>query len=195
LINDLLDRAQMETGNLSLNTAPFVPKKLVGSVENAMGVLAENKGLELAVDIAADVPAVLFGDSQRLYQILTNLVSNGIKFTDRGMVNVRVYMPDTEHWALEVSDTGRGIPDEIRTDIFLPFMQADDPIRREHGGAGLGLSLVQELVILMDGEIELESKVGQGSVFTVILPLASQPDEGEDPGLSSRRATWANLLH
>jgi signal transduction histidine kinase len=188
LINDLLDRAQMEAGQLSLNVVPFVPRKLVGDVQSAMGMLAESKGLELTLDVADDVPAVLFGDSQRLYQILVNLVSNGIKFTDQGSVHMRVHMPDTDHWVLEVSDTGRGIPDAVQTDIFLPFLQADDPIRREQGGAGLGLSIVQELVALMDGEIEVESKVGRGSTFRVTLPLASQLDVGGDTAPSSRRA-------
>jgi signal transduction histidine kinase len=153
-----------------------------------MGMLAQGKDLELTMDIADDVPPVLFGDSQRLYQILINLVSNGIKFTDEGAVHVRVCMPDAEHWALEVSDTGRGIPEAAQADVFLPFLQADDPITRKHGGAGLGLSIVQQLVSLMDGEIELESKVGRGSTIRVTLPLLSFPDMNGNSTASSRDA-------
>jgi signal transduction histidine kinase len=152
-----------------------------------MGMLAESKGLELTMDVADDVPDLLFGDSQRLYQILVNLVSNGIKFTDQGTVQMRVCMADTHYWVLEVSDTGCGIPDAAQADIFLPFLQADDPIRREHGGAGLGLSIVQELVALMDGEIKVESQVGRGSTFRVTLPVVSQLNVSSDVAPSSRR--------
>jgi signal transduction histidine kinase len=173
----------MEVGQLSLNVVPFVPRKLIGNVQSAMSILAENKGLKLTSEVVDDVPPVLLGDSQRLYQILINLVSNGIKYTEQGTVHVRVYTPDRDHWVLEVSDTGCGIPVAARTDIFLPFLQADEPIRREHRGAGLGLSIVQQLVILMDGEIELESEVGRGSTFRVVLPLISQPDVGRDTAL------------
>jgi PAS domain S-box-containing protein len=188
LINDLLDRAQMETGQLSLNIVPFVPQRLVDNVQSAMGMLADSKGLELTTDVADNVPAILLGDSQRLYQILVNLVSNGIKFTDQGTVHIRVFMPNTDHWGLEVSDTGRGIPDAIQADIFIPFLQADDPIRREQGGAGLGLSIVQDLVALMDGKIELESEIGRGSTFRVTIPVVSEPNMGWGIAPSSRRA-------
>jgi signal transduction histidine kinase len=189
LINDLLDRAQLEAGHLALHAVPFTPRKLISNVQSAMSMSAADRSLELTTEIADDVPSVLFGDSQRLYQILINLVSNGIKFTDEGSVHMRVYMPDAEHWALEVSDTGRGIPETARADIFLPFLQADDPITREQGGAGLGLSIVQQLVTLMDGEIEMESEVGRGSTFRIILPLLSCLDTNGIPTCPSGDAT------
>jgi signal transduction histidine kinase len=181
LINNLLDRTQLETGRLALNVAPLAPGRLVENVQSVMTMTAQSKGLELTGHIADDVPAMLVGDFQRLFQILANLVSNGIKFTDRGSVRMRVYMPASDRWAVEVSDTGRGIAEEAQADIFVPFLQADDPITREYGGAGLGLSIVQQLVGLMGGEIELESEVGRGSTFTVILPLISYPPAGERP--------------
>jgi signal transduction histidine kinase len=181
LINNLLDRAQLETGRLALNVAPLAPERLVENVRSVMVMTAQSKGLELTGHIADDVPAMLVGDFQRLFQILANLVSNGIKFTDEGSVRVRVYMPAPDRWAMEVSDTGRGIAEEAQADIFVPFLQADDPITREYGGAGLGLSIVQQLVGLMGGEIELESEVGRGTTFTVILPLTPYSPAGERP--------------
>lgn len=99
---------------------------------------------------------------------------------------MRIYMPGADHWAMEVSDTGRGVPEEARADIFISFLQTGEPSTREHGGAGLGLSIAQQLVALMDGKIELESEVGQGSTFTIILPLVSYPHADEEH-VSKRR--------
>jgi len=174
LTNNLLDQAQIEAGTLTLNTTSFSLAELIDSVHGVMSVLAQAKGLKLTGHIADDVPATLFGDRQRLHQILVNLVSNAIKFTDQGTVHVRAYRPDADHWALEVSDTGRGIPAEAQAYIFKPFWQVDDSPGREYTGAGLGLSIVKQLTALMGGEIKLMSEVGRGSTFTVVLPLVSQ---------------------
>lgn len=175
LANNLLDHAQLEAGVLALNAVPFSPKELVDSVRGVMDMMARAKGLKLTSHVASDVPATLHGDRQRLYQVLVNLVSNAIKFTDEGMIHVRVYKPDKTHWALAVSDTGRGIPAEVQPRIFEPFQQVEDPIKRNHRGTGLGLSLVKRLVTLMGGEINVESEVGRGSTFIVVLP---QQEEG-----------------
>lgn len=171
LINNLLDQAQIEAGTLTLDLAPFAPADLVDNVIGAMGVLAHTKGLELTSHLADDLPATLLGDQQRLRQILFNLVNNAIKFTDKGAVRVRIYQPDADHWALAVSDTGRGIPPKAQSYIFEPFRQVDEPPTRDYTGAGLGLSIVKQLTEIMGGDIVLESEVGRGSTFTVILPL------------------------
>lgn len=171
LANNLLDQAQIEAGTLTLNITSFSPAELIDSVHGVMSVLAQTKGLKLTGHIAEDVPATLFGDRQRLHQILVNLVSNAIKFTDQGTVHMRAYRPDADHWALEVSDTGRGIPAEAQAYIFEPFWQGDDSPAREYTGAGLGLSIAKQLTTLMGGEIRLASEVGRGSTFTVVLPL------------------------
>jgi signal transduction histidine kinase len=133
--------------------------------------LAQNKGLSLKTEIAPDLPPVLFGDFARIQQILVNLVSNAIKFTKEGHVQVRFYQAGETQWALEVSDSGLGIPLEAQTYIFEPFQQVDGSITREHGGSGLGLSIVKQLTTLMAGHVALKSKEGQGSMFTVFLPL------------------------
>ena len=104
-------------------------------------------------------------------------MGNAIKFTDEGTVHVRAYQPNAAHWALEVSDTGRGIPSEAQSYIFDPFRQIDNPATREHTGSGLGLSIVKQLIALMGGEITLASKVGEGSTFTVVLPLVPIQEE------------------
>lgn len=173
LVNNLLDQAQMEAGKLSLNTTEFSPTQLLHEVESMMSVLARNKGLLLDGVVSANVPALVTGDPHRIHQIIVNLVGNAIKFTERGMIRVRVYCPnEAERWALEVSDTGPGIPEEAQSYIFDAFRQVDDSITREHAGSGLGLSIVKQLTELMGGEIKLVSEVGRGSTFTVTLPLA-----------------------
>jgi PAS domain S-box-containing protein len=171
LVNNLMDQAQLETGILKLRIAPFTLADLIGDVMNTMEGLAQAKNLKLTSHIAEDVPARLSGDQQRLRQILINLVSNAIKFTDRGTVKVRVYRPDAAHWALEVSDTGRGIPADAQAYVFDRFRQVDDPATRTQVGAGLGLSIVKQMAALMGGEVALKSEVGKGSTFTVVLPL------------------------
>lgn len=178
LINNLLDQAQIQAGGLTLNYVPFSPIKLIDSVQTAMTLAARRKGLKLTTSIADDVPAMLHGDFQRLRQIVTNLLDNAVKFTDSGTVHVGVYRPDAHHWAVEVSDTGCGIPSEAQRDIFVPFRQTDDPMQREYRGAGLGLSIVRQLVDRMEGEVKLESKVELGSTFTVVLPLTLDGVEG-----------------
>jgi PAS domain S-box-containing protein len=179
LANNLLDQAQMEAGKLTLTVAAFTPTDLTKSVHHMMDVMARTKGLALTSRIADDVPATLYGDQQRLHQILINLVNNAIKFTDHGTVSMRFYMPDANHWAVAVSDTGHGIPTEAQTYIFEPFRQANDPITRNSKGAGLGLSIVKQLVTLMQGKITLESQIGRGSTFTIVLPLTVEEMNSE----------------
>jgi len=179
LVNNLLDQAQIEAGKLTLKVTSFNPADLIDDVQGVMGVLAQTKGLELTSHITDEVPATLSGDRQRLHQILVNLVGNAIKFTEEGTVQVYVYRPDAAHWALEVSDTGYGIPPEAQSYIFDPFRQADDSVTRGHTGSGLGLSIVKQLTTLMGGEITLASEVGRGSTFTIVLPLI--PTQEESP--------------
>lgn len=171
LVNELLDQAQLHAGKLKLNTTSFTPASILNDTLSKMAVLASNKGLSLTAEIAANLPPVLNGDPARLQQILVNLTSNAIKFTRTGSIQVRLYRPDFTHWAMQVTDTGIGIPGEAQAHLFEPFMQVDGSITREQAGTGLGLSIVKQLAQLMEGEITLESEVGRGSTFTVLLPL------------------------
>ncbi|MBI1879628.1 MAG: tetratricopeptide repeat protein [Chloroflexi bacterium] len=171
LVNELLDQAKFEMGKVSLIVAPFRLAELVNQVQSKMIVLAQAKNLLLTIDMADELPSTLVGDQKRLQQILVNLISNGIKFTNTGEVEVRFYQPDPVHWAIRVTDTGIGIPPEAQNYIFEPFQQVDGSITREHVGTGLGLSIVKQLTTLMGGEITLKSEVERGSTFTVLLPL------------------------
>lgn len=179
LVSDLLDRARIEAGQLPLHIHPFSPASLIEDVKSTMDVLAASKGLVLTANVAQEIPRMLNGDEARLRQILVNLINNALKFTEKGEIRIDVYCPNGERptgptaavWALAVSDTGPGIAEKDRQYIFDPFRRADDSSTRRQAGVGLGLSIVKNLVELMHGEITLESTVGQGTTFTVVLPL------------------------
>jgi signal transduction histidine kinase len=171
MVNDLLDRAQIEAGKIALNIATFSPHTLIDDLLSVTSEMAKTKNLELAAKVTDNLPMSLSGDPKRLLQVLVNLVGNAIKFTDQGSINVRLYRLDVVHWAMEVADTGKGIPEDQQVVIFEPFQQVDSSVTREHTGFGLGLSIVKQLVNLMGGDIKLSSRVGQGSIFTVVLPL------------------------
>lgn len=171
LITDLLNQAQLDTGRLELNLSVFNPADILRNLYTKMDPVAQAKGLKLTTTLTADMPASLWGDPQRIQQILINLVSNSIKFTKQGEVEVKFYQSDADHWALQVSDTGPGILVEAQEYIFEPFRQVDGSITREHSGVGLGLSIVKQLTIMMGGQIALTSEVGLGSTFKIILPL------------------------
>jgi signal transduction histidine kinase len=171
LVNELLDQANLEAKRLKLEISSFDPRDLVAEICTRMSLLAQDKGLTLSAEVAAELPAMLSGDRRRLRQILINLVNNAIKFTAAGAIRVYLYRSGERQWAIQVVDTGPGISKEVQNSIFEPFWQADGSITRKYGGMGLGLSIVQQLVALMEGEMKLESEVGRGSTFTVLLPL------------------------
>lgn len=171
-IDNLLNEAQMKADRLKLKDVPFAPEELLQTISAAMSPLAENKGLNLKTELADDMPAAVRGDPEKLAQILTNLVENAIRFTKHGTVTVRILKIDAQHWALEVTDTGSGIPAEAQAHIFDAFWQVDGSSTREvNQGVGLGLSIVRQLVMLMGGQTTLSSQVGQGSTFTLTFPL------------------------
>jgi signal transduction histidine kinase len=174
IVNDLLDQAQLAAGRFKMKEAEFQPSELMQTVLDKMLVLAERKYLNLTVRVSPELPRTLMGDKVRLEQILLNLVSNAIKFTDLGSVQVRLFRYDLNLWAMEVSDTGRGITQQAQAYIFEPFRQVDGSQTRAQRGTGLGLAIVKQLATLMNGHIELKSQVGSGSRFTVFLPLADK---------------------
>jgi PAS domain S-box-containing protein len=174
IINELLDEAQLESDALVLRCAPFSPGDLLQRTKDKTSGLALEKGLVFNTSLAPDLPMFLYGDEQRVAQILDNLVNNAIKFTAKGRVDVDIYRFSAGQWAVKVADTGPGISDEAQTYIFDAFRLVNTAIVRENRGAGLGLSITKQLVKLMGGEIQLESKPGEGSTFTVILPLKTQ---------------------
>jgi signal transduction histidine kinase len=171
LINSILDQAQIDVGKLVLHRAEYKLSDLLTAIRDTWEIPAQSKGLELAIVTDSNLPQTLFGDQQRVQQIVMNLVENSLKFTLTGKVAVRVYCADGDHWAIEVSDTGPGISPEAQEYIFEPFRQVDGSTTRGQQGVGLGLSIVKQLALLMDGEVQLASEPGKGSTFTILLPL------------------------
>jgi two-component system, sensor histidine kinase len=170
ILNDVLDFSRIESRRLELEAIPFDPRALIADTLRPLGLRARQQGLDLATDIADDVPRAVLGDPGRLRQVLANLVGNAIKFTPRGHVRVRVApvgAPDGEVvLRFDVADTGVGIPREKQRLVFEPFTQADGSTTRRFGGSGLGLTISQELVALMRGRLWLESAPGRGSTFS-----------------------------
>ncbi len=179
LIDDILDLSKIEAGRLELHRQEFALAELLEETVTGLAPRAHEKGLELVCDLGSPIPSRAFGDEVRLRQILINLLGNAIKFTDRGLVVLRLFCePDSEDrlsLLFTVSDTGMGIERKQIERLFAPFSQADGSASRRHGGTGLGLAISKRLVELMGGQIGVESQVGRGSKFWFWIPLEVPP--------------------
>ncbi|MGV7209084.1 MHYT domain-containing protein [Oxalobacteraceae bacterium A2-2] len=171
LLNDILDTAKLEKGAAELELADFSLPEVIGQVVEALHVTARDKQLELGVDYDTGAGQYFVGDARRLQQVLTNLVGNALKFTERGAVRIAVGRRQGQ-LHIAVRDTGIGIAADRLDKIFAPFTQADSSMSRRFGGTGLGTTISLQLVELMGGTITVESTLGVGSVFHVLLPLA-----------------------
>jgi signal transduction histidine kinase len=189
IVNELLDAAQIEARKLTLHIEPCSPHALLQQVEPQLALLAHKKGLRFSLETTPDLPTSIQGDERRLKQIVINLVGNAIKFTQAGEVRLKLFCPDAYHWAIQVSDTGVGIPQEMQSQIFEPFRQLHESSTRDFRGTGLGLSITRQLVELMAGEISLYSEPGRGSTFTVKLPLRTRSERGTQPLSQRKEAT------
>ncbi|CAK0754777.1 two-component system, sensor histidine kinase and response regulator [Azospirillaceae bacterium] len=186
IINDILDFSKIEAGRLEIESTPFQLEEVLAGVASLIGQRAEEKGLELLFSVARDAPNALIGDPLRLSQILTNLASNAVKFTERGEILISVEVAnDIEKTAagelrdpsvearvklrFVVRDTGIGMSPEQTQNLFKPFCQADGSTTRRYGGTGLGLAISRQLVVMMGGEIGVQSVVDQGSVFSFTI--------------------------
>ena len=181
IISDILDLSKVEAGKLTLETLPFGLRDTLRSVHRAYLALAEAKGLELTLDIAHSVPDTVTGDPVRVRQILSNFVTNAVKFTERGRVGIEAINVGDGRVRLAVRDTGVGIDEDTLARLFVPFSQGDQSITRRFGGTGLGLSICRELAHLMKGRVGAESSPGQGSRFWADLPLPSTDSVGRAP--------------
>ena len=170
LINEVLDLSKVESGHIEVLPEPVNVTRLVENLRGMFEPTAMQKGVGFQIHVAPKTPASLVTDSQRLEQILKNLLSNALKFTERGEVTLAIDRAADGRLAFAVRDTGIGIPLDQQQIIFEPFRQGDGTTNRKYGGTGLGLSISRELIRLLGGEIQLSSEAGRGSVFTVFLP-------------------------
>ncbi len=209
LIEEILDFSKIEAGRLDLESVPFDVSSLVTDVVELLAPRAQAKGIEIAAEIADDIPARVFGDAARLRQVLLNLAGNAVKFTDEGGVLV-VAERDGEKIRFLVEDSGPGIEAEAQARIFREFEQGDDSPARRHGGTGLGLAIASKIVERMGGEISLQSGAERGSVFgfSVELPaiegepaftpadlsgrdiLVASPSPVTGPALERKLSAW-----
>jgi len=183
LINDILDLAKVEAGKMTLNNDHFLIKDIEASISNQFSHVAEERGVNFHIDVSETLPEMIFGDKQRIEQIIKNFLSNAFKFTHEGEVGLIIkevsddgsrgtYGLDKNNWIdIEVRDSGIGIPHEKLSKIFNAFEQVDGSTSREYGGTGLGLRICEELAVLLGGSVSVESEVGIGSTFILTIPL------------------------
>ena len=184
VINDILDFSKLEAMRLTLNERPLIIASIVSSVITAIGPEATKKGITIESNIANNVPPQLIGDPVRIEQALLNLASNAVKFTSQGSVNIGVHAaestePNRLTILFSVIDTGIGVPINARDKLFEPFVQADGTDTRQYGGTGLGLAISRSLVDLMSGQIGMNSKEGQGSMFWFKVPLRTMSSSSQ----------------
>lgn len=182
ILNDILDFSRMEAGKIVFENAPFNLRTIVQTTVLMMELKSKQKGIDLKYAVDDNIPEMLIGDSVRLNQVLLNLVSNALKFTEKGEISISVNCvePGEDNLLLNfrVKDTGIGIPPEKQEKIFESFEQATNDTARRFGGAGLGLSIVKQLVTLQNGEVSVQSKPGEGSEFRFKLSFLRVKDMG-----------------
>ena len=188
ILNDVLDHSKIEAGKLALATTPMSLHAVVASATALFRANAESRGLTITLQLGEGVPDGVVGDAPRLKQVLLNLIGNGVKFTERGGVTLRLSSEgaggDAARVRFEVEDTGIGIPARALGEIFQPFHQVDSTRSRLRGGTGLGLAISQHIIEAMGGRIEVASRIGAGSMFSFTLTLPLAPDL-ELPGQES----------
>ena len=198
IINDILDFSKIEAGRLELDLADFDLRRAVREVLGSFAEAAHAKGLELLCLIRHDVPNALRGDPGRLRQVLTNLVGNGVKFTEQGEVVLRVTLDDADEGTalvrFEVRDTGIGIEPALKARLFQSFVQADGSASRKYGGTGLGLAISKRLVSLMGGAIDVESLPGRGSMFRFTVRFARQSPQAAPEAQPTARLAGRRVL-
>ena len=175
IINDILDLSKIESGRLDIESIPFSMENLLKESMDVFGISAEEKGLQLIMNLPATLPGNLKGDPLRVQQILTNLISNAIKFTQQGEITVNVCEKtgagEKTEFKFQVTDTGIGMTEEQQMNLFRPFQQGDSSTTRKYGGTGLGLEISKKLIELMGGTIAVESVYEKGTAFSFMLPF------------------------
>ncbi|WP_332677577.1 HAMP domain-containing protein [Brevundimonas sp.] len=202
LINDILDLSKIESGTVTLDIGEMALESLRDQMHRTFAQIAQDKKLDFSIDIDPELPPSMYTDDKRLLQIIKNLLSNAFKFTESGSVRLRVdrvaegWSPGNEHLnkagqvlSFSVHDSGIGIPEDKQRIIFEAFQQADGTTSRKYGGTGLGLSISREITRTLGGELKVESEPGEGSTFTLFLPLNFSPTASTGP--TAREASRA----
>jgi CheY-like chemotaxis protein/signal transduction histidine kinase len=209
LINEILDLAKIESGTMSVDVVSVAIANLSDYVERSFRHVAEDKHLGFEVIVSRGVPDAIETDEMRLRQLLRNLLSNALKFTDKGSVRLTMSVPQRAEWSVDneslnnakkviafaVSDTGIGVPKDKQKIIFEAFQQADGGTSRKYGGTGLGLAISREITGLLGGELRIQSEVGAGSTFTLYLPSTLSQRPGSNRPLRELRAPQAEVVH
>jgi PAS domain S-box-containing protein len=177
IVSDVLDLSKIEAGHLQVEHIPFDLHAVVWSTFRTFSPIGQERGLEMSCHVAHDTPREVLGDPVRVRQILSNYLSNALKFTDRGRIHVHLYKRTTAVARIEINDTGIGVGPELRATLFQPFTQADSSTTRRFGGSGLGLSICRELATLMGGDVGLDSDGRTGSCAWVDLPLVTASED------------------
>jgi len=185
ILNDILDLSKIEAGKLNIELIPLDLREIVGELVTLHTMTAEEKVIQLSADIDEQLPQVLIGDPTRIRQILANLISNALKFTEKGRVLIRISVVSSEgnnaDIRMAVEDTGVGIQEEVIGKLFNEFTQADGSTTRKYGGTGLGLAIVKQLVEMMHGQFGVESVPGKGSTFWFRVPLEISTEQTMKP--------------
>lgn len=193
IISDILDLSKVEVGKLHVELQTVFLENIISDIETHLRLLAGEKGLALDLQVDNSVPQLISTDPLRLRQILINIIGNAVKFTERGLVSVKVQLMNGK-LAFLVKDTGQGISEEQASQLFQSFTQADSSIVRKFGGTGLGLVLSKHLAKLLGGDVELtESKLGKGSTFTITID-PGKVNRSEEIGLKQRRVSGTEVL-
>ncbi len=184
LIDDILDFSKIQAGKLELNPRPSSLRIEMASIKQIFANQAEAKGLDLLLEISPRVPNSLVIDPDRFKQIVMNLLGNALKFTDKGQIGAKMDFDEqasseSANLVLEVYDTGIGISDESKVRIFESFTQGDAGFNRDYGGTGLGLSISNQLIELMNGDLQMDSQIGQGTSFRITIPIKSSHDPSD----------------
>ena len=187
IVSDVLDLSKIESGRAALDQVAFDLPELVTGTFDRFAALGRERGLAMHCKVELEVPPRVRGDPLRVCQILANYLSNALKFTERGRIDLRCSVRADGAIRLAVADTGIGVGEDARERLFLPFSLADDSTTRRYGGTGMGLSICRELAVLMQGRVGADSVLGRGSTFWVELPLAAAPAaaEAEPPSVGS----------
>lgn len=181
VVNGILDMSKMESGNFEISPEPFAPRAALVNCCNLLALKAREGGIDLVTDAPQDLPLII-GDPRAFKQIVINLVSNAIKFTERGGKVTAAAGVEGSHLVIRIKDTGVGIAADDLKRIGNPFFQAGKTYQRRHEGTGLGLSIVKSLVGLHSGEMTVQSKLDEGTTVTVALPLVFARPEASEPG-------------